>query len=54
MAAPRDVGVAERNALRIAEIKLREIAVQVLLAAVLIDALHAVLKNQADALPAET
>ena len=47
---PLNVIYAQPNAIGIAEIKLREIAVQVLLAAMLVDALHAALEDRIVAL----
>jgi len=45
-----NVAVAEFDAVIVAEVKFREVAVQVLLAAVLIDAAHAALEDREEAL----
>lgn len=46
----RIIAVTERNAVAVAKIVLRQIAVQVLLTAMLVDALHAALENRVVAL----
>lgn len=45
-----DVAIAELDAVIVAEVKFREIAVQMLLAAVLIDAAHPALEDREEAL----